>query len=33
MSNREDREGQIQELSREEMAAFREWFSKFDADA
>jgi len=26
-------ESQIQELSREELAAFRKWFTKFDADA
>ena len=25
-------EGQVTELSREELAAFREWFAKFDAD-
>jgi hypothetical protein len=28
-----DLESQIQELSRDELTAFREWFTKFDADA
>ena len=33
MSKLKDLEGQIQELSPEELTAFREWFTKFDADA
>ena len=32
MSRIETIEGQIQELSPEELAAFREWFVRFDAD-
>jgi hypothetical protein len=32
MSRVKDLESQIRELSAEEMAAFREWFTKFDAD-
>jgi hypothetical protein len=33
MSRVKDLEDRIQELSSEELAAFREWFAKFDADA
>jgi len=33
MSKLKDLESQIQELSPEELTAFREWFTKFDADA
>lgn len=33
MSKVKDLECQVQELSREEMKAFREWFARFDADA
>lgn len=33
MSKVKDLESQIQELSPEELTAFREWFTKFDADA
>ncbi|MGD1105091.1 MAG: hypothetical protein ABSA59_23850 [Terriglobia bacterium] len=33
MSKGEDLKKQIQELSPEELRAFREWFTKFDADA
>jgi hypothetical protein len=33
MSKVKDLESQIQELSPEELRAFREWFTKFDADA
>ena len=32
MSKLKDLEGQVQELSPEELTAFREWFTKFDAD-
>jgi hypothetical protein len=32
MSKVKDLESQIQELSPEELTAFREWFTKFDAD-
>ena len=33
MSRVKDLESQIQGLSPEELTAFREWFTKFDADA
>jgi hypothetical protein len=33
MSKIETIEGAIQELSAEELSAFRAWFAKFDADA
>ena len=33
MSKVKDLESQIQELSPEELTAFREWFTNFDADA
>jgi len=33
MSKVKDLESKIQELSPEELAAFREWFTNFDADA
>jgi hypothetical protein len=33
MSKLEIIEGQIKELSREELAQFREWLAKFDAEA
>ena len=33
MSKVKNLESQIQELSPEELTAFREWFTKFDADA
>ena len=33
MSNVENIEGRIKELSPEELTAFREWFIKFDAEA
>jgi hypothetical protein len=33
MSRVKDLENRIQELSPEELTAFREWFTKFDADA
>ena len=33
MSKVKDLESQIQGLSPEELTAFREWFTKFDADA
>ena len=33
MSRVEDLETRIQELSAEELKAFREWFMQFDADA
>ena len=33
MNKIEQIEGAIQELSAEELSAFRAWFSKFDADA
>ena len=32
MSRVKDLESRIQELSAEELTAFREWFTKFDAD-
>ena len=32
MSKLKDLESQIQELSREELREFRDWFTKFDAD-
>ncbi|MFZ0960483.1 MAG: hypothetical protein WAO35_06220 [Terriglobia bacterium] len=32
MNKLRDLESQIQELSPEELTAFREWFTKFDAD-
>ena len=32
MSKLKDLEGQVQELSPEELTAFREWFTRFDAD-
>jgi hypothetical protein len=33
MSKVESIEGQIKDLSPEELGAFREWFTKFDAEA
>jgi hypothetical protein len=33
MTKIEQIEGAVQELSADELAAFRAWFSKFDADA
>jgi hypothetical protein len=33
MSKVEKIEGEIQELSSEELAAFRDWFGEFDAEA
>ena len=33
MSNVENIEGRIKELSPEELTAFREWFMQFDAEA
>ena len=32
MTRLKQAEGQVKELSPEELAAFREWFAKFDAD-
>jgi hypothetical protein len=33
MSRIENLEGQVRQLSSEELRAFREWFAQFDADA